>query len=133
MPRLSGIDQIPAGRNCEGESRQRAGYHAVVWEKLVEAGDDTKRRLRLDCGQAMLIERVALHELHDAIKTLCADQCPAGLDIDIAVVAQQHGLWLDRAGFECLEDVSAMTRCDVQDAHRHAALRYLIHRRAHKL
>src|SRR5207248_11622535 len=67
------------------------------------------------CGEARAIERVTAHEPGNARKTLGADQRAALVHVDIAVVAEQDRVGRRRGAVERVENITAVSRCDVDD------------------
>ena len=62
MPRLIGVDQMPARLDGIGQAAQRAEHGLVVREQFIQAGDDGDRGPRRDGCQRGAIEGVAVRQ-----------------------------------------------------------------------
>ena len=102
--------------------------HAVIREKLVEAGDDAERRPRRHCGDAGFVEGVPLAKLRDAAKTFFGDQARTLRNVQVRVVAQQDRIRPHLACLQRLEDVAPVAGGDVEDADGSAAFTQTHHR-----
>ena len=118
VPGLAGIEQIAAGRDRLGQTRQRRAHRRIFGEQLVQARNDANRGGLGQCGKAGAIEGVALLERETLRQTVFGDQAPARRYVGGAKIPQQaRGRNLGMRAHR-VQNIATMAGGDVHEMNR---------------